>query len=143
MKSQKRIILKTIYLIVVLLALIKVLKINITNYEDFYLSSKYDLELIKFKKIHWKNIEDNGTYLLTSKDCSYCLKYSGNASEILKNNSNLPSYVIELDFNEYLTDENLNKMLNKYKINSIPCVLIIDRGAVQLIEFEEIKDYEN
>ena len=58
---------------VIVLAIFKLFKLNISNYEQFYQISNYEIKKRQLNKIEWKDIgKKDGVYLLTSKDCPYC-----------------------------------------------------------------------
>lgn len=143
MKNKK--ILKTVYLVVIVLAIFKLFELNIGNYEQFYQISNYEIKKRQLNKIEWKDIgKKDGVYLLTSKDCPYCLHYISKGIDIVKKESeknNLSKNIVDLDIDEYFNNAELNKILEYYSINTIPCILEIKNNEVKLIEFEEIKKY--
>ncbi|MFN2102259.1 hypothetical protein ABDJ34_04980 [Finegoldia dalianensis] len=143
MKNKK--ILKAVYLVVIVLAIFKLFKLNISNYEQFYQISNYDIKKRQLNKIEWKDIgKKDGVYLLTSKGCPYCLRYISRGIDIVKKESeehDLSKNIVDLDIDEYFNNADLNKILEYYSINTIPCILEIKNNEVKLIEFEEIKKY--
>ncbi len=95
-----------------------------------------------------RNKKNDGIYLLTSKDCPYCIKNIDKATNVLTIEServDFPIFIVPLDINEYFNDKNLNDYLDCYGINSIPCILFISKKDPKinqkLIEFEDIRNY--
>lgn len=83
MKSKN--IIKGIYLLVLIFAIFKLFNLNISNYEQFYELSNYEIKKRQLNQIDWKDIgKKDGIYLLTSKDCPYCLHYISNGIELVK-----------------------------------------------------------
>ena len=143
MKNKK--VIKSIYVVVIVLAIFKLFKFNISNYEQFYQLSNYEIKKRQLNQIEWEDIgKKDGIYLLTSKDCPYCLHYISNGIELVKKESeehDLSKNVVDLDIGEYFNNAELNNILEYYSINTIPCILEIKNNEVKLIEFEEIKKY--
>jgi len=135
-------IIKGIYLVVVILAVLKLFKLNINNYKLFYELSNYEIEKRQLNQVDWKDIErKDGIYLLTSKDCPYCLHYISDGVELVKKESkelDLSKNIVDLDINEYFNNNKLNNILDEYGVNTIPCILVI-KDEIRLIEFEDIK----
>ncbi|HEO7421847.1 TPA: hypothetical protein VBK02_000935 [Streptococcus agalactiae] len=136
---------KFVYLVVIVLAIFKLFKLNISNYEQFYQISNYEIKKRQLYKIEWKDIgKKDGVYLLTSKDCPYCLHYISRGIDVVKKESeehDLSKNIVDLDIDEYFNNADLNKILEYYSINTIPCILEIKNNEVKIIEFEEIKKY--
>ena len=83
MKNKK--VIKSIYVVVIVLAIFKLFKFNISNYEQFYQLSNYEIKKRQLNQIEWEDIgKKDGIYLLTSKDCPYCLHYISNGIELVK-----------------------------------------------------------
>lgn len=81
MKNRK--VIKSIYVVVIVLAIFKLFKFNISNYEHFYQLSNYEIKKRQLNQIEWEDIgKKDDIYLLTSKDCPYCLHYISNGIEI-------------------------------------------------------------
>ncbi|HGA0692807.1 TPA: hypothetical protein ACGQKN_002127 [Streptococcus agalactiae] len=74
-------------------------------------------------QIDWKDIgKKDGIYLLTSKDCLYCLHYISNGIELVKKESerhDLFKNVVDLDIGEYFNNAEFNRTLDYYGINTI------------------------
>lgn len=88
MKNRK--IIKSIYVVVIVLAIFKLFKLNISNYEQFYQLSNYEMASKQLNKINWQDIKGkDGIYLLTSKNCPYCLRYISNGVGLVKENREL------------------------------------------------------
>lgn len=143
MKSKN--IIKGIYLLVLIFAIFKLFNLNISNYEQFYELSNYEIKKRQLNQIDWKDIgKKDGIYLLTSKDCHYCLHYISNGIELVKKESeghDLFKNVVDLDIGEYFNNTELNRTLDYYGINTIPCILEIRDNEIRLIEFEDIQKY--
>ncbi|PKZ21011.1 hypothetical protein CYJ28_08415 [Aerococcus sanguinicola] len=143
MKSKN--IIKGIYLLVLIFAIFKLFNLNISNYEQFYELSNYEIKKRQLNQIEWEDIgKKDGIYLLTSKDCPYCLHYISNGIELVKKESeehDLSKNVVDLDIGEYFNNTELNRTLDYYGINSIPCILEIKENKIRLIEFEDIKKF--
>ena len=143
MKSKN--IIKGIYLLVLIFAIFKLFNLNISNYEQFYELSNYEIKKRQLNQIDWKDIgKKDGIYLLTSKDCPYCLHYISNGIELVKKESeghDLFKNVVDLDIGEYFNNTELNRNLDYYGINSIPCILEIKENKIRLIEFEDIQKF--
>lgn len=70
---------------VIVLAIFKLFKLNISNYEQFYQISNYEIKKRQLYKIEWKDIgKKDGVYLLTSKDCPDCLHYISRGIDVVK-----------------------------------------------------------
>ena len=83
MKSKN--IIKGIYLLVLIFVIFKLFNLNISNYEQIYELSNYEINKRQLNQIDWKDIgKKDGIYLLTSKDCPYCLHYISNGIELVK-----------------------------------------------------------
>ncbi|HGA3250771.1 TPA: hypothetical protein ACGWCB_000685 [Streptococcus agalactiae] len=125
--------------------MLKLFKLNINNYKQFYELFNYEIEKRQLNQVDWKDIErKDGICLLTSKDCPYCLHYISNGVELAKKEGkehDLSKNIVDLDIDEYFNNADLNKILEYYSINTIPCILEIKNNEVKLIEFEEIKKY--
>ena len=67
------------------------------------------------------------------KQWSRVSKKEGKEHDLSKN-------IVDLDIDEYFNNADLNKILEYYSINTIPCILEIKNNEVKLIEFEEIKN---
>lgn len=123
MKSKN--IIKGIYLLVLIFAIFKLFNLKISNYEQFYELSNYEIKRRQLNQIEWEDIgKKDGIYLLTSKDCPYCLHYISNGIELVKKESeehDLSKNVVDLDIGEYFNNTELNRNLDYYGINSIPC----------------------
>ena len=121
MKSKN--IIKGIYLLVLIFAIFKLFNLNISNYEQFYELSNYEIKKRQLNQIDWKDIgKKDGIYLLTSKDCPYCLHYISNGIELVKKESeghDLFKNVVDLDIGEYFNNTELNRTLDYYGINTI------------------------
>lgn len=141
MKNKK--VIKSIYVVVIVLAIFKLFKFNISNYEQFYQLSNYEIKKRQLNQIEWEDIgKKDGIYLLTSKDCPYCLHYISDGVELVKKESkelDLSKNVVDLDINEYFNNNKLNNILDEYGVNTIPCILVIKENEIRLIEFEDIK----
>lgn len=138
-------IIKGIYLLVLIFAIFKLFNLKISNYEQFYQLSNYEIKKRQLNQIEWEDIgKKDGIYLLTSKDCPYCLHYISNGIELVKKESeelDLSKNVIDLDIGEYFNNDELNRILDYYGINSIPCILEIKENKIRLIEFEDIQKF--
>ena len=138
-------IIKGIYLLVLIFAIFKLFNLKISNYEQFYELSNYEIKKRQLNQIEWEDIgKKDGIYLLTSKDCPYCLHYISNGIELVKNESeehDLSKNVVDLDISEYFNNTELNRILDYYGINSIPCILEIKENKIRLIEFEDIQKF--
>lgn len=143
MKSKN--IIKGIYLLVLIFAIFKLFNLKISNYEQFYELSNYEIKRRQLNQIEWEDIgKKDGIYLLTSKDCPYCLHYISNGIELVKKESeehDLYKNVVDLDIGEYFNNTELNRNLDYYGINSIPCILEIKENKIRLIEFEDIQKF--
>ncbi|HGC9820339.1 TPA: hypothetical protein ACNZQT_000539 [Streptococcus pyogenes] len=143
MKSKN--IIKGIYLLVLIFAIFKLFNLKISNYEQFYELSNYEIKKRQLNQIEWEDIgKKDGIYLLTSKDCPYCLHYISNGIELVKKESeehDLSKNVVDLDIGEYFNNTELNRTLDYYGINSIPCILEIKENKIRLIEFEDIQKF--
>lgn len=143
MKSKN--IIKGIYLLVLIFAIFKLFNLKISNYEQFYELSNYEIKKRQLNQIEWEDIgKKDGIYLLTSKDCPYCLHYISNGIELVKKESeehDLSKNVVDLDIGEYFNNTELNRNLDYYGINSIPCILEIKENKIRLIEFEDIQKF--
>ena len=143
MKSKN--IIKGIYLLVLIFAIFKLFNLKISNYEQFYELSNYEIKKRQLNQIEWEDIgKKDGIYLLTSKDCPYCLHYISNGIELVKKESeehDLSKNVVDLDIGEYFNNTELNRILDYYGINSIPCILEIKENKIRLIEFEDIQKF--
>lgn len=143
MKSKN--IIKGIYLLVLIFAIFKLFNLKISNYEQFYELSNYEIKRRQLNQIEWEDIgKKDGIYLLTSKDCPYCLHYISNGIELVKKESeehDLSNNVVDLDIGEYFNNTELNRNLDYYGINSIPCILEIKENKIRLIEFEDIQKF--
>lgn len=143
MKSKN--IIKGIYLLVLIFAIFKLFNLKISNYEQFYELSNYEIKRRQLNQIEWEDIgKKDGIYLLTSKDCPYCLHYISNGIELIKKESeehDLSKNVVDLDIGEYFNNTDLNRNLDYYGINSIPCILEIKENKIRLIEFEDIQKF--
>ena len=143
MKSKN--IIKGIYLLILIFAIFKLFNLNISNYEQFYELSNYEIKKRQLNQIEWEDIgKKDGIYLLTSKDCPYCLHYISNGIELVKKESeghDLFKNVVDLDIGEYFNNTELNRILDYYGINSIPCILEIKENKIRLIEFEDIQKF--
>ncbi|BFL71982.1 hypothetical protein [Anaerococcus nagyae] len=143
MKSKN--IIKGIYLLVLIFAIFKLFNLKISNYEQFYELSNYEIKRRQLNQIEWEDIgKKDGIYLLTSKDCPYCLHYISNGIELVKKESeehDLSKNVVDLDIGEYFNNTELNRNLDYYGINSIPCILEIKENKIRLIEFEDIQKF--
>ena len=121
MKSKN--IIKGIYLLVLIFAIFKLFNLNISNYEQFYELSNYEIKKRQLNQIDWKDIgKKDGIYLLTSKDCPYCLHYISNGIELVKKESerhDLFKNVVDLDIGEYFNNAEFNRTLDYYGINTI------------------------
>ena len=121
MKNRK--IIKSIYVVVIVLAIFKLFKFNISNYEQFYQLSNYDIKKRQLNQMEWEDIgKKDGIYLLTSKDCPYCLHYISNGIELVKKESeehDLSKNVVDLDIGEYFNNAEFNRALDYYGINTI------------------------
>ena len=110
MKNKK--ILKVVYLVVIDLAIFKLSKLNISKYQI----SNYEIKKRQLNKIQWKDIgKKDGIYLLTSKDCPYCLHYISKGIEIVKKESeehDLSKNIVGLDIYEYFNNAKLNRILD-------------------------------
>ncbi|HGD0225280.1 TPA: hypothetical protein ACG6X1_001220 [Streptococcus agalactiae] len=141
MKSKN--IIKGIYLLVLIFAIFRLFNLKISNYEQFYELSNYEIKKRQLNQIEWEDIgKKDGIYLLTSKDCPYCLHYISNGIELVKKESeehDLSKNVVDLDISEYFHNAELNRILDYYGINSIPCILEIKENKIRLIEFEDIQ----
>ena len=79
---------------VIVLAIFKLFKLNISNYEQFYQISNYEIKKRKLYKIEWKDSgKKDGVYLLTSKDCPYCLHYISRGIDVVKKESEEHDYL--------------------------------------------------
>ncbi|HEO3147647.1 TPA: hypothetical protein VAS86_000656 [Streptococcus agalactiae] len=142
MKNRK--IIKSIYVVVIVLAIFKLFKFNISNYEQFYQLSNYEIASKQLNKINWQDIKGkDGIYLLTSKNCPYCLRYISNGVELVKENRelNLSENIVELDINEYFNNTRLNEILDEYGVDTIPCIVVIKNSEVSLLDFKDIQNY--
>ena len=143
MKSKN--IIKGIYLLILIFAIFKLFNLNISNYEQFYELSNYEIKRRQLNQIEWEDIgKKDGIYLLTSKDCPYCLHYISNGIELVKKESeehDLSKNVIDLDIGDYFNNADLNRTLDYYSINTIPCILEIKENKIRLIEFEDIQKF--
>ncbi|MDU1043874.1 MULTISPECIES: hypothetical protein [Peptoniphilus] len=143
MKSKN--IIKGIYLLILIFAIFKLFNLNISNYEQFYELSNYEIKKRQLNQIEWEDIgKKDGIYLLTSKDCPYCLHYISNGIELVKKESeehDLSKNVIDLDIGDYFNNADLNRTLDYYSINTIPCILEIKENKIRLIEFEDIQKF--
>ena len=143
MKSKN--IIKGIYLLVLIFAIFKLFNLKISNYEQFYELSNYEIKKKQLNQIEWEDIgKKDGIYLLTSRDCPYCLHYISNGIELVKKESeehDLSKNVVDLDIGEYFNNAELNRTLDYYGINSIPCILEIKENKIRLIEFEDIQKF--
>lgn len=143
MKSKN--IIKGIYLLVLIFAIFKLFNLKISNYEQFYELSNYEIKKRQLNQIEWEDIgKKDGIYLLTSKDCPYCLHYISNGIELVKKESeehDLSKNIVDLDIGEYFNNTELNRTLDYYGINSIPCILEIKENKIRLIEFEDIQKF--
>ena len=143
MKSKN--IIKGIYLLVLIFAIFKLFNLKISNYEQFYELSNYEIKRRQLNQIEWEDIgKKDGIYLLTSKDCPYCLHYISNGIELVKKESeehDLSKNVIDLDIGDYFNNADLNRTLDYYSINTIPCILEIKENKIRLIEFEDIQKF--
>lgn len=143
MKSKN--IIKGIYLLILIFAIFKLFNLNISNYEQFYELSNYEIKKRQLNQIEWEDIgKKDGIYLLTSKDCPYCLHYISNGIELVKKESeehDLSKNVIDLDIGDYFNNADLNRTLDYYRINTIPCILEIKENKIRLIEFEDIQKF--
>ena len=121
MKNRK--VIKSIYVVVIVLAIFKPFKFNISNYEHFYQLSNYEIKKRQLNQIEWEDIgKKDGIYLLTSKDCPYCLHYISNGIELVKKESerhDLFKNVVDLDIGEYFNNAEFNRTLDYYGINTI------------------------
>lgn len=120
MKSKN--IIKGIYLLVLIFAIFKLFNLNISNYEQFYELSNYEIKKRQLNQINWKDIgKKDGIYLLTSKDCPYCLHYISNGIELVKKSEghDLFKNVVDLDIGEYFNNAEFNRTLDYYGINTI------------------------
>ena len=121
MKSKN--IIKGIYLLVLIFAIFKLFNLNISNYEQFYELSNYEIKKRQLNQMDWKDIgKKDGIYLLTSKDCPYCLHYISNGIELVKKESerhDLFKNVVDLDIGEYFNNAEFNRTLDYYGINTI------------------------
>lgn len=119
-------IIKGIYLLVLIFAIFKLFNLKISNYEQFYQLSNYEIKKRQLNQIEWEDIgKKDGIYLLTSKDCPYCLHYISNGIDLVKKESeelDLSKNVIDLDIGEYFNNDELNRILDYYGINSIPYI---------------------
>lgn len=68
------------------------------------------------------------------KQRNRCCKKESEEHDLSKN-------IVDLDIDEYFNNADLNKILEYYSINTIPCILEIKNNEVKIIEFEEIKKY--
>lgn len=97
--------------------------LNISNYEQIYELSNYEINKRQLNQIDWKDIgKKDGIYLLTSKDCPYCLHYISNGIELVKKESerhDLFKNVVDLDIGEYFNNAEFNRTLDYYGINTI------------------------
>lgn len=138
-------IIKGIYLLILIFAIFKLFNLKISNYEQFYELSNYEIKKRQLNQIEWEDIgKKDGIYLLTSKDCPYCLHYISNGIELVKKESeghDLSKNVVDLDISEYFNNTELNRTLDYYGINSIPCILKIKENKIRLIEFEDIQKF--
>lgn len=142
MKNKK--VIKSIYVVVIVLAIFKLFKFNISNYEQFYQLSNYEIASKQLNKIKWQDIKGkDGIYLLTSKNCPYCLRYISNGVELVKENRelNLSENIVELDINEYFNNTRLNEILDEYGVDTIPCIVVIKNSEVSLLDFKDIQNY--
>lgn len=144
MKNRK--IIKSIYIVVIVLAIFKLFKFNISNYEQFYQLSNYEMASKQLNKINWQDIKGkDGIYLLTSKNCPYCLRYISNGVELVKENRelNLSENIVDLDIdiNEYFNNTRLNEILDEYGVDTIPCIVVIKNSEVSLLDFKDIQNY--
>ncbi|HEO3057689.1 TPA: hypothetical protein VAS39_002038 [Streptococcus agalactiae] len=121
MKSKN--IIKGIYLLVLIFVIFKLFNLNISNYEQIYELSNYEINKRQLNQIDWKDIgKKDGIYLLTSKDCPYCLHYISNGIELVKKESerhDLFKNVVDLDIGEYFNNAEFNRTLDYYGINTI------------------------
>lgn len=142
MKNRK--IIKSIYVVVIVLAIFKLFKFNISNYEQFYQLSNYEMASKQLNKINWQDIKGkDGIYLLTSKNCPYCLRYISNGVGLVKENRelNLSENIVDLDINEYFNNTRLNEILDEYGVDTIPCIVVIKNSEVSLLDFKDIQNY--
>lgn len=142
MKNRK--IIKSIYVVVIVLAIFKLFKFNISNYKQFYQLSNYEMASKQLNKINWQDIKGkDGIYLLTSKNCPYCLSYISNGVGLVKENRelNLSENIVELDINEYFNNTRLNEILDEYGVDTIPCIVVIKNSEVSLLDFKDIQNY--
>ncbi|HEO3684997.1 TPA: hypothetical protein VAV52_000972 [Streptococcus agalactiae] len=142
MKSKN--IIKGIYLLVLIFAIFKLFTLNISNYEQFYQLSNYEMASKQLNKINWQDIKGkDGIYLLTSKNCPYCLRYISNGVGLVKENRelNLSENIVELDINEYFNNTRLNEILDEYGVDIIPCIVVIKNSKVSLLDFKDIQNY--
>ena len=116
-------IIKGIYLLVLIFVIFKLFNLNISNYEQIYELSNYEINKRQLNQIDWKDIgKKDGIYLLTSKDCPYCLHYISNGIELVKKESerhDLFKNVVDLDIGEYFNNAEFNRTLDYYGINTI------------------------
>ena len=121
MKSKN--IIKGIYLLVLIFVIFKLFNLNISNYEQIYELSNYEINKRQLNQIDWKDIgKKDGIYLLTSKDCPYCFHYISNGIELVKKESerhDLFKNVVDLDIGEYFNNAEFNRTLDYYGINTI------------------------
>ncbi len=142
MKNRK--IIKSIYVVVIVLAIFKLFKFNISNYKQFYQLSNYEIASKQLNKINWQDIKGkDGIYLLTSKNCPHCLRYISNGVGLVKENRelNLSENIVELDINEYFNNTRLNEILDDYGVDTIPCIVVIKNSEVSLLDFKDIQNY--
>lgn len=142
MKNRK--IIKRIYVVVIVLAIFKLFKFNISNYEQFYQLSNYEIASKQLNKINWQDIKGkDGIYLLTSKNCPYYLRYISNGVGLVKENRelNLSENIVDLDINEYFNNTRLNEILDEYGVDTIPCIVVIKNSEVSLLDFKDIQNY--
>nr|WP_154274064.1 hypothetical protein [Finegoldia magna] len=98
----------------------------------------------QLNKINWQDIKGkDGIYLLTSKNCPYCLRYISNGVGLVKENRelNLSENIVDLDINEYFNNTKLNEILDEYGVDTIPCIVVIKNNEIRIINFEDIQNY--
>lgn len=98
----------------------------------------------QLNKINWQDIKGkDGIYLLTSKNCPYCLRYISNGVGLVEENRelNLSENIVELDINEYFNNTRLNEILDEYGVDTIPCIVVIKNSEVSLLDFKDIQNY--
>lgn len=136
---------KIIYFILVLtIILAGVFYLKKDDIKLFANQNSYDdnIKFLKNKK-NWKEIDskENGIYLLSSKDCPYCVKFSSAFEYIItniENKTDCKSYLVEINMDVDFEDKEFEKFYQKYNLETIPSVLLIKDGKYKVFPTELI-----